>query len=161
MSTTRRTDVPSNETGTIDDSIYRQIVERSPDAIIHGDRGGTIRLWNAGAEALFGFTAEEAVGKSMDLIIPERLRARHWDGYQKVMATGVSRYGSGELLAVPAVTKDGRTISIEFTIQMLKDATGRILGPVALIRDVTKRFQREKEMGRRLKELEAKASRPA
>jgi PAS domain S-box-containing protein len=141
----------------VDEQLYRQIVEGSPDAIILGDAEGIIRLWNAGAAAIFGFTAEEAIGKSMDLIIPERLRGRHWDGYTKVMATGVSRYGSGDLLAVPAVTKDGRTISIEFTIQMLRDAGGRLVGPVATIRDVTRRFQREKELSRRLKELEAKA----
>lgn len=142
----------------MDEKLYRQIVEGSPEAIILGDAEGIIRLWNAGAAAIFGFTAEEAVGKSMDLIIPERLRGRHWDGYRKVMATGVSRYGSGDLLAVPAVTRDGRTISIEFTIQMLRDAGGRLVGPVATIRDVTRRFQREKELSRRLKELEAKAA---
>ncbi|HYS79926.1 MAG TPA: PAS domain S-box protein [Anaeromyxobacteraceae bacterium] len=141
----------------MDDSLYRQLVEGSPDAIILGDAGGRIRLWNAGAETIFGFTAAEAVGQSMDLIIPERLRGRHWSGYDRVLATGVSRYGRGELLAVPAVTKDGRTISIEFTIEILRDAAGAILGPVAIIRDVTKRFQREKELGRRLKELEAQA----
>lgn len=139
----------------MEDSLYRQIVERSPDAVIFGDTEGIIRLWNAGAQAIFGFTAEEAIGRSMDIIIPERLRGRHWEGYHKVMATGVSRYGSGDVLAVPAITKDGRTISIEFTIQMLKGPGGEILGPVATIRDVTKRFQREKEMARRLKELEA------
>jgi len=141
----------------VDDTSYRQIVENSPDAVVLGDREGKIRLWNAGAVAIFGFSAEEALGKSMDLIVPERLRARHWEGYDRTMATGVTRYGSGDLLAVPAITKDGRTISIEFTIQMLKDAAGGILGPVAIIRDVTKRFAREKELGRRLKELEAKA----
>ncbi len=140
----------------MDDRLYRQIIEGSPEAIILGDAKGIIRLWNTGAEALFGFTAEEAVGQSMDLIIPERLRGRHWDGYHKLMATGASRYGSGDLLAVPAVTKSGHTISIEFTIQMLKGAAGEIVGPVATIRDVTKRFQREKEMARRLKELEAR-----
>jgi PAS domain S-box-containing protein len=140
----------------VDERLYREIVEGSPDAIVAGDSGGVIRLWNAGAVAIFGFTAEEAIGQSMDLIIPERLRGRHWDGYHRVMATGVSRYGTGDLLAVPALTKDGRTISIEFTIQMLKDGAGRIVGPVAIIRDVTKRFLREKELGRRLKELEAK-----
>lgn len=139
----------------MEDSLYRQIVEASPEAVIFGDMRGIIRLWNAGAQAIFGFTAEEAVGQSLDIIIPERLRGRHWEGYDKVMATGVSRYGSGDLLAVPAVTKDGRTISIEFTIQMLKGTGGEILGPVAVIRDVTKRFQRDKEMARRLKELEA------
>jgi len=141
----------------MDDNLYRQLVDGSPDAIILGDGSGRIQLWNAGAEAIFGFSAAEAVGQSMDLIIPERLRGRHWSGYDRVMATGVSRYGRGELLAVPAVTKDGRTISIEFTIEILRDAAGAILGPVAIIRDVTKRFQREKELGRRLKELEAQA----
>jgi PAS domain S-box-containing protein len=141
---------------TVDDRIYREIVEGSPEAIILGDAKGIIRLWNAGAEAVFGYTAAEAVGQSMDIIIPERLRGRHWDGYHKVMATGVSRYGHGDLLAVPAITKDGRSISIEFTIQMLKGPGGEIVGPLATIRDVTKRFQREKEMARRVKELEAK-----
>ncbi|HTN53417.1 MAG TPA: PAS domain S-box protein [Anaeromyxobacter sp.] len=137
--------------------LYRQIVEGSPDAIILGDREGKIRLWNAAAAALFGFTAEEALGRSMDLIVPERLRARHWDGYHKVMATGVSRYGHGDLLAVPATRKDGSTVSIEFTIQLLTGAGGVVIGSVAIIRDVSKRFQREKELARRLKELEAKA----
>ena len=140
----------------MDDRLYREIVEGSPEAIILGDAQGIIRLWNAAAAALFGFTAEEAIGQSMDIIIPERLRARHWDGYHKVMATGVSRYGRGDLLAVPATTKDGRTISIEFTIQMLRRPAGEIVGPLATIRDVTKRFQREKDMARRLKELEAR-----
>jgi PAS domain S-box-containing protein len=139
----------------MDERLYRQLVEGSPDAIILGDAHGVIQLWNAGAETIFGFSAAEAVGQSMDLIVPERLRARHWSGYDRVMATGVSRYGQGELLAVPATTKDGRTISIEFTIQMLRDAAGAVVGPVAIIRDVSKRFQREKELGRRLKELEA------
>jgi PAS domain S-box-containing protein len=141
----------------MDEQVYRQIVDGSPDAIVFGDKTGIIRLWNAGAEAIFGFTAAEAIGSSMDLIIPERLRGRHWDGYHRVMATGQTRYGHGDLLAVPAVTKDGRTISIEFTIQMLKGPGGEILGPVASIRDVTKRFQREKELARRLKEAEARA----
>ena len=141
----------------MDERFYRQIVEGSPDAVILGDAEGNIRLWNAGAEAVFGFSAAEAIGKSMDLIIPERLRGRHWDGYRKVMATGTSRYGPGDLLAVPAVRKDGATISVEFTIQMLKDEAGRITGLVAILRDVTKRFQRERELARRLKELEAKA----
>lgn len=141
----------------MDERLYRQIVEGSPDAVVFGDAQGIIRLWNAGATAIFGFTAEEALGKSMDIIIPERLRGRHWDGYHKTMATGVSRYGAGDLLAVPAITKDGRSISIEFTIQMLKGPAGEILGPVAVIRDVTKRFLRDKETARRLKELEAKA----
>jgi PAS domain S-box-containing protein len=141
----------------MDDQLYRTIVEGSPDAIVLGDREGKIRIWNAGATAIFGFAPEEAIGHSMDLIIPERLRGRHWEGYDRVMATGESRYGKGDVLAVPAVTKDGRTISIEFTIQMLRDPAGELLGPVAVIRDVTKRFERERALARRVKELEAKA----
>ncbi len=140
----------------LEDRLYREIVDGSPDAFILGDAKGIIRLWNTGAERIFGFTAAEALGQSMDLIIPERLRARHWDGYGRTMATGKSRYGAGDMLAVPAITKDGRNISIEFTIQMLHGPGGELLGPVAIIRDVTARFQREKELGRRLKELESK-----
>jgi PAS domain S-box-containing protein len=139
---------------------FRAVTGSTRDGIVSADVNGRIIFWNAGAEAIFGFKPEEAVGQSMDIIIPERLRGRHWDRYHEVMATGTSRYGHGDLLAVPATTKDGRTISIEFTIQMLKGPGGEILGPVATIRDVTKRFQREKEMARRLKELEAKAHSP-
>jgi PAS domain S-box-containing protein len=114
-----------------------------------------MRVWNHGAEEIFGFTAAEAIGQSMDIIIPERLRARHWDGWNRVMETGVTRYAK-DVLAVPALRKDGTTISIEFTIQLLRDGEGRILGPVAIMRDVTARFRREKELRARLKELEAK-----
>jgi PAS domain S-box-containing protein len=133
-----------------------RIVAGSPDAIMFADREGRIRLWNAGAEAVFGWRADEVLGKSMDLIIPERLRDRHWSGWDKVMETGVTRYGGGQLLAVPALRKDGATLSIEFSIQLLRDDAGAILGPVAVIRDVTARWAREKELHRRLKELEGR-----
>ncbi len=139
------------------EKIAARIVAESPDGILFADREGVIRLWNAGAEAIFGFTAAEAVGRSMDLIIPERLRARHWDGWKRVIATGVTRYAGRDLLAVPALRRDGSTISIEFSIQLLHDDAGAILGPVAVIRDVTERWQRDKELRLRLKELEAKA----
>ena len=102
-------------------------------------------------------TAADAVGQSMDFIIPERLRGRHWECYHKVMARGASRYGRRDLLAVLAVTKDGRTSSIEFTIQVLREPAGEIVGPVATIRDVTKRFRRDKQMSRRLEELEMRS----
>jgi len=137
-----------------------RIVEGSPDAILFADREGVIRLWNAGAEAIFGYSAEEVVGRPMDFIIPERLRDRHWEGWRKVMATGVTRYGGGELLAVPAVRKDGSTLSIEFSIQLLRDDAGQLLGPVAIIRDVTARWQREKGLRQRLKELEGRPKDP-
>jgi PAS domain S-box-containing protein len=133
-----------------------RIVDGASDAILAADREGRIRLWNRGAEEMFGFTADEVLGKSMDFIIPERQRQRHWDGWNRVMETGVTRYGK-DVLAVPALRKDGTTISIEFTIQLLRDEGGAIWGPVAIIRDVTARFKREKELRARLKELEAKA----
>jgi PAS domain S-box-containing protein len=137
------------------DGLCRTIVEDSPLAILFADRDGRIRLWNAGAEALFGFTADEVMGQSMDLIIPERQRARHWEGWERVMASGVTRYGR-DALAVPATRKDGSRISIEFNILLVRTAAGEILGAAALIRDVTARWHREKEMKARLAVLEAR-----
>jgi PAS domain S-box-containing protein len=136
--------------------LCRQIVEHAQDAMIFADRDGIIRLWNAGAEAIFGYRAEEAVGHTLDLIIPEHLRARHWAGYCQVMATGVTRYGR-EVLAVPALRKDGTRLSLEFTIILVRGAAGDLLGPAAIIRDVTARWQREKAMKARLAILEARA----
>lgn len=121
-----------------------------PDAIISADRNGLITFWNTGAERIFGFTAEQAVGESLDLIIPTRLRARHWSGWHRVMETGQSRYGDGDLLAVPAVRQDGTTISVEFTIHILLDVEGNPLGIAATVRDVTARFEETRELRRRL-----------
>jgi PAS domain S-box-containing protein len=136
--------------------LSQQLLDGSPDAILVSDRDGVTRYWNAAATRLFGFTAEEAVGKSMDLIVPDRLRGRHWDGWNKVMETGVTRYGAGQLLAVPATHRDGRTLSVEFSIQLLRDEAGRIAWVAAVLRDVTERFQKDKALRLRLKELEAK-----
>ena len=135
-------------------TLCRQIVETVGDAVIFADRDGIIRLWNRAAEGIFGYTEEEAIGQSLNLIIPERQRELHWKGYGKVMLDGVTKYGS-ETLSVPAVTKDGERISIEFTINLLRDGDGKVLGPVAVVRDVTARWVREKEMRLRLAFLEA------
>src|SRR5512145_2303867 len=134
--------------------LEHQIVVGSPDAILYAERDGMIRYWNAGAERLFGFSAAEAVGRSLDIIIPERLRDRHWKGWDKVMETGVSRYGARETLSVPAMRKDGSTVSVDFSIQLLKDEAGKVVGSAAILRDVTARFEREKALGKRLKELQ-------
>jgi PAS domain S-box-containing protein len=133
------------------------IVNTSNDAIMFSDREGIIRLWNSGAERMFGFTAEEALGQSLDLIIPENLRERHWDGYDRVMESGSSRY-STELLSAPALRKDGSRISTEFSMVMVKDESGMMLGVAAIIRDVSARWQREKELRERLRALEAVSS---
>ena len=134
--------------------LYQQIVEGAQDAIIYADKEGIIRLWNSGAEAIFGYSAEEAIGETLDLIVPEKLREKHWEGYSKVMATGVTKYGS-ELLAVPALNKDDSRMSVEFTIVLLSDDAGKPVGTAAIIRDVTERWQKEKELKKRLAELEA------
>jgi PAS domain S-box-containing protein len=133
----------------------RRLLDGSPDAVLVSDRDGITRYWNAAATRLFGFGAAEAIGVSMDLIVPERLRGRHWDGWGKVMETGTTRYGDGQLLAVPATHKDGRTLSVEFSIQLLRGDDGRIAWVAAVFRDVTERFQRDKALKLRLKELEA------
>lgn len=133
--------------------LQSRIVQGAGDAILYADREGRILLWNAGAEAMFGQTAAEAVGQSMDIIIPERLRGRHWEGWKKVMETGVTRYGK-ETLAVPAARKDGSPLSIEFTIQLVRDDAGAILGAAAIIRDVTVRWNRDRELRKKLKDLE-------
>ncbi len=140
--------------GALDrEAMYRAIVEGSSDGIIVGDREGKIVFWNGGAEAIFGYAASEVLGKTMDSIIPEKLRARHWEGYHWAMAQGTSKYGR-DLLAVPAVRKDGSRISIEFTIVMLRNEDGSAAGAAAIIRDVTARWQREKELKERLAGLE-------
>ena len=129
-----------------------------PDAIIYADAQGRIRFWNGAATRIFGFTEAEALGESLDLIVPDRLRARHWQGYEHVMTGGESRYGAGDLLAVPARHKDGRQISIEFTILALHDNTGAMLGIAAFLRDATARFEEVRALRRELAALKAQGS---
>jgi PAS domain S-box-containing protein len=139
-------------------SLLEALLQTSSDAIVVSDAEGRIVFWNPGAARIFGFDAVEAVGQSLDLIIPERLRARHWQGYRHVMATGHSRYGEGDLLSVPALTKDGRRISVEFTIVMLRDEHGIAVGMASIMRDSTKHFEELKSLRRRIAELESAAT---
>ena len=136
--------------------LYDRIVAWSPDAILICDPTGIVRYWNAAAERVFGFGPAEAVGASMELIIPERLRAKHWAGWKETMRTGLTHYSEGQVLAVPATTKDGRRISIEFSIQLVKGADNRIEWVVAIIRDVTERYGREKAMRAEVTALKTK-----
>ena len=136
--------------------LCQYIVDHTQDAIIFADRAGMIRLWNAGAEAIFGYPAAEALGHSLDLIIPERLRARHWDGYRRVSATGLTSYDR-RLLAVPAIRKDGTQISLEFTVVIVHEPSGEVLGIAAVLREVTERWQRDKAIQARLAALERDA----
>jgi len=134
------------------DWLCRRLVATSLDAIIFADKDGLIRLWNAGAEAMFGYRAAEMEGQSLDRIIPEPLRARHNEGFRRVMATGQSRYAA-DLLAVPGLKKDGSRISLEFTLTLIQDDGGQVLGAAAIIRDVTARWQRDQALKKRLAAL--------
>ncbi len=137
--------------------LAQQIVACTPDGVIFADRDGVIRFWNAGAQAIFGYSVEEAVGQPLALIIPERLRPRHDEGYRRVMQTGVTKYGGRQLLSVPAMRKDGERISVEFSIALLTEPDGAFLGVAAVMRDVTDRRRKEKEMTERLAALEARS----
>lgn len=137
---------------------YRQIVDGASDAIVVADVAGTIRYWNAGAEALFGHRAVEAVGQNLDLIIPEPQRARHWDGYRRVMETGTTEYAQ-RLLAVPALHRDGRRLSIEFHVVLLRASDETPSGVAAIIRDVTEHWHEDRALRRRLRELEDELNR--
>ena len=136
----------------LSDLVGKAVLSTRSDAIVAADRDGLIVYWNPGAERVFGFTKEEALGQSLDIIIPQRLRARHWDGYARTMKTGQSRYGESDILSVPASRKDDVPISVEFTVVPLKDENGRMTGIAAIIRDVTKRFEEMKRLKRKLAE---------
>jgi PAS domain S-box-containing protein len=133
---------------------YRQLVAAAGDAIVVSDPAGLITVWNGAAERMFGFSADEAMGQSLDLIVPERHRKRHWEHYAVTVQTGVTRYGH-ELLRVPALHKDGQTLSIAFTVGLLTDAGGAVSGVLAVVRDETSRWAEERSLKRRLAELES------
>jgi PAS domain S-box-containing protein len=131
-----------------------QLLRVISDAVIVADASGKIVWWNAAATRIFGFAEEEALGKDLALIIPERLRHRHNVGFGKSMETGTTRYGA-QLLKVPAVHKDGRSLSIAFSVGMLFDANNTVTGVAAVIRDETSRFQADRELAQRLAACEA------
>ncbi|HEX4253062.1 MAG TPA: PAS domain S-box protein [Pseudonocardia sp.] len=148
----------SHDSAEIPSAVARAVLATESDAIIASDRDGVITFWNPGAERIFGQPATEAVGRSLDIIIPERQRDAHWTGYSKVIRTGHSRYGAGDTLTVPSVRKDGQRISLEFTIVPMLDDEGGMTGMVAVLRDVTARFEEQKALRRRLAELNRLAS---
>ncbi len=132
---------------------FKALVAGMGDAVVVCNAAGAIVLWNAAAQRIFGFTEVEALGQSLDLIIPERLRGRHWEGYHKTMATGITRYGA-DLLRVPAVNKAGQAMSIAFTVSMLFGADGKVVAIGSVIRDETLRFNEDRALRKRLVDLE-------
>jgi PAS domain S-box-containing protein len=135
-------------TPPLDDRVLARLITELADAVVVADTDGTICFWNDAAERVFGWTAADAIGSSLDLIIPERQRGRHWDGYRTVMATGETKYGT-ELLRVPALHADGERHSIAFTVTLLTEADGSVSGIAAVVRDETARWQEEQELRRR------------
>ena len=131
----------------------KQLIEAVGDAIVVADPGGAISLWNPAAQRMFGFTEAEALGQSLDIIVPQRQQQRHWDGYHQTMATGKTRYGH-DVLRVPAVHKDGHSLSIAFTVALLHTPDNKVSAIVAVIRDETSRFAEERNLKKRLTELE-------
>ncbi len=133
---------------------FKQLVEAVGDAIVASDASGAITLWNPAAQRMFGFTEKEALGQSLDIIIPQRQQQRHWNGYQKTMATGQTKYGN-DVLRVPAVHKDGHGLSIAFTVALLYTPDKKVSAIVAVIRDETTRFAEDRNLRKRLMELES------
>ncbi len=137
--------------GDFDAGRFSRILAReAPDAVIYADREGVIRFWNGGAERIFGWSEKEVKGTLLDCIIPENLRARHRAGFEEMMRSGKTRYGAGEVLAVPALSRGGKRISVEFTILPFRDEEGHMEGIAAILRDVTKRFEETKALRREL-----------
>jgi PAS domain S-box-containing protein len=140
----------------IDSSFFATVlVAGMSDALVYADADGTIRLWNRGAIRIFGFAEAEAIGQSLDIIIPASLRERHWQGYRETIRTGLTRYGDGQTLSVPAVRQDGTRISIEFTIVPFTDAAGQMIGIAAIMRDATRSFEELRALRKELAALRA------
>ena len=133
---------------------FQALVTTVGDGVMASDASGAITLWNPACERLFGYTEADALGKSLDLIIPQRQQKPHWDGYHKTMETGITKYGN-DVLRVPAVHKDGHTLSIAFTVSMLHTADGKVSTIVAVIRDESVKFAEERQLRKRVMELEA------
>ncbi|MDB5952966.1 MAG: domain S-box protein [Massilia sp.] len=133
---------------------FHQLADTLGDGVIVCDAAGAIIFWNASATRIFGFTEADALGQSLDLIVPDRQRQRHWDGYHKTMATGETRYGA-DLLRVPALHKEGKPLSIAFTVAMLHTPEGKVSAIVAIVRDETVRWSEERALKAKVAQLEA------
>jgi PAS domain S-box-containing protein len=134
------------------------IVEQVADAIIFADRQGVIRLWNPAAEAVFGFSADEMIGQSLDLIIPERLRPAHWKAFRQAIVAGRTRLGRRALIT-RSVHKSGARLYVDLSFAIVRDAAGEVAGAVAVARDATDRYTSETTMKKRLAELEKRDAR--
>lgn len=138
----------------IDPALSALLVEQSPDGIIFAGPDGNVAFWNAGAEKIFGFSEAEAMGKSLDIIIPEKLRKAHWDGFNKAIATGTTKL-HGQALPTRAENAAGETRYVELSFSLVFDADGKVLGAMAACRDIDERYRQDRTNRQRLRELEA------
>jgi PAS domain S-box-containing protein len=129
------------------------LIEQAPDAAIFADQRGVIREWNPAAERIFGYPRDEAVGVSLDLIVPERFREAHWRGYDRALSEGQTKY-VGKSLPTRSVRKDGSTIYVELTFAVVHDQMGSVIGALAHARDITERWEGERQQRQRIRELE-------
>jgi PAS domain S-box-containing protein len=123
--------------------LAESILDQIADAVVYVNRSGEIVRWNRASTSIFGFSAEEALGRSLDLIIPEYLRAAHWSGFNAAMTTGVTKL-QGRPTLTRALHKSGRKLYVEMTFAIVKVDEGEVLGSVAVARDVTERVERER-----------------
>ena len=124
-------------------NLFQAIVEQAPDAIIFADRSGAIRVWNRGAETVFGYCAAEILGHNLDVIIPEQLRSAHWEGFRRAIDTGQTKYGN-RVLTTRSVHKNGARLYLDMSFGLVSDAAGAVLGALAVARDCTARQLKEK-----------------
>ena len=138
-------------------TLSNDILQSMPEALVFADLQGIIQRWNPGAENVFGFTSAEAVGQSLDLIIPERMRKAHWEGFNKAIERGGTLPGRTSAIT-RAIHKSGDPFYVDMSFAMVKDQAGKLIGAMAVARDATKRFQEEKELRRQLAELALKSA---
>ena len=136
-----------------DATLFETLVSQAPDAMIFADRDGTIRVWNGSAEAIFGYSADEVIGGSLDVIIPERLRDAHWQGFRKAIDTGQPKY-LGKVLTTRAVHKDGSKVYVDLSFALVRDQAGDVTGSLAIARDCTVRYESDRALRARVSELE-------
>ena len=140
-----------------DPLLYKGVVEQLPDAVVVADPDGGILVWNRAAEALFGFTAAEAIGSSLDIIIPERFRAAHWEGFRRAVENGRTRLGS-QVRTTRSMHKLGHKLYVDLSFGLVTDAAGAVIGSMAVARDCTARYEADKALRSRLADLESKTS---
>jgi PAS domain S-box-containing protein len=133
---------------------YQLILESMPEALIFSDPEGTIKLWNAGAEFLFGYAADDALGRSLNLIIPDHLRKAHWDGFQQAITRGNTVHGRRSAIT-RALHKSGQQLYVDMSFAVVRDSDGKVIGALAIARDATERYVEERNLRRQLADMKS------